>query len=110
MSNNSDIKNDSPAKALDFGRALDNLIIPIPELIGSCVEAKAVLIDLLDMLKDSEDSEAIENVKFVALTLSLCADFFNDALDEKAAKHTAAKRVAYLTRFRELLSEMMSNK
>ena len=104
------IKNDSPAKALDFGRALDNLIIPIPELIGSCVEAKAVLIDLLDMLRDSEESEAIENVKFVALTLSLCADFFNDALDEKAAKKTAWKRARVLSEFREHLKEIIKNK
>lgn len=110
MSNNSDIKNDSPAKALDFGRALDNLIIPIPELIGSCVEAKAALVDLLDMINDSDDLEVLETVKFVSFTLSMCADFFNDALDEEAARHTAAKRAAYLTRFRELLSDMMSNK
>lgn len=110
MGKSNTIQNDSPAKALDFGRALDNLIIPIPELIGSCVEAKAVLVDLLDMLRDSDDTEAIDNVKFVALTLSLCADFFNDALDEQAARHTAAKRAAYLTRFRELLSDMIRNK
>lgn len=110
MGKSNTIQNDSPAKALDFGRALDNLIIPIPELIGSCVEAKAVLVDLLDMLRDSDDTEAIDNVKFVALTLSLCADFFNDALDEQAARHTAAKRAAYLTRFRELLGDMIKNK
>lgn len=110
MGKSNTIQNDSPAKALDFGRALDNLIIPIPELIGSCVEAKAVLVDFLDMLRDSDDTEAIDNVKFVALTLSLCADFFNDALDEQAARHTAAKRAAYLTRFRELLSDMIRNK
>lgn len=110
MGKSNTIQNDSPAKALDFGRALDNLIIPIPELIGSCVEAKAVLVDFLDMLRDSDETEAIDNVKFVALTLSLCADFFNDALDEQAARHTAAKRAAYLTRFRELLSDMIRNK
>ena len=110
MGKSNTIQNDSPAKALDFGRALDNLIIPVPELIGSCVEAKAVLLDLLDMIRDSEDTEPVENLRFVSFTLSLCADFFNDALDEDAAKHTASKRAAYLTRFREFLVDMIKNK
>ena len=104
MSNNSDIKNDSPAKALDFGRALDNLVIPLPELIGSCIESKAILMDLMDVIDGSEE---MEGIKFINFTLSLCADFFSDAQDEEAAKHTAAKRAASLTKFREYLSDII---
>lgn len=106
MSKNTNNTN-SPAKALDFGRALDNLVIPIPEIIASCIEAKALLMDLMDV---TDDNEELEGIKFVNFTLSLCADFFNDALDEEAAKHTAAKRTAHLTRFREIISEMIKNK
>ena len=107
MNNNSDIKNDSPAKALDFGRATQNLVIPIPEIIGLCVESKAVLMDLLDL---TDDSEEIEAIKFVNLTLSICADFFGDALDEEAAKKTAWKRSQELMKFREYLKEIINNK
>ena len=107
MNNNSDIKNDSPAKALDFGRATQNLVIPIPEIIGLCVESKAVLMDLLDL---TDDSEEIEAIKFVNLTLSICADFFGDALDEDAAKKTAWRRSQELMKFREYLKEIINNK
>ncbi len=109
MGKSNTIQNDSPAKALDFGRALDNLIIPIPELIGSCVEAKAALVALLDMINDSDDLEVLETVKFVSFTLSMCADFFGDALSEGNAKHTASRKAAYLTKFREVLNNMMNN-
>ena len=106
MSNNK-IHTESTAKALDFGRALNNLVIPIPEIIASCIEAKALLMDLMDV---TDDNDELEGIKFVNFTLSLCADFFNDALDEEAAKHTAAKRAAYLTKFREIISETIKNK
>lgn len=105
MSNNTTNLDNSPAKALDFGRALGNLIIPIPELIGSCIESKAILMDLLNVNGCSEDAEVMDNIKFVSLTLSLCADFFSDAMDEEAAKHTAAKHTACLAKFRELIKE-----
>ena len=107
MSNSNTIQNESPAKALDFGRAVENLIIPLPELVGLCVESKAVLMDLIDL---TDDSEEIEGIKFVNLTLSLCADFIGDALDEEAAKKTAWKRARVLSEFREHLKEIIKNK
>ena len=91
------------SKALDFGRASKNLVIPIPELVGLCVESKAVLMDLLSLTGDSED---IEGIKFVNFTLSICADFFGDALDEEAAEKTAFKRTRDLMTFREHLKEI----
>ena len=109
MSNNTTNQDNSPAKALDFGRALGNLIIPIPELIGSCIESKAILMDLLNGNECSEDTEVMDNIKFVSLTLSLCADFFSDAMDEEAAKNTAAKRAEHLAKFREYIKEMIKN-
>lgn len=106
MSKDNTTQDTRTSKALDFGRAYKNLVIPIPELVGLCVESKAVLMDLLNLTDDSED---IEGIKFVNFTLSLCADFFGDALDGEAAGKTELKRTRDLMTFREHLKEIMSN-
>lgn len=98
------ILNNPSIEAADFDRPIGNLIVPLPELVGMCVESKAILMDLLDYI---EDREQTEQIRFVNLALSFCADFLADALDEEAAKKTAWKRTRDLIRFREFLEEVV---
>ena len=94
-------------KGLNFERALDNIIIPIPELIGSCVTAKAMLTDLLT---DTTDEDNIEDIKFISFVLTLCADFFGDALEESNSRLTAARRARDLEKFREYVKNIINEK
>jgi len=103
MDNGNDINN----KVLDFDRALGNLIVPLPELVGSCVAAKAIL---LDLLSDTDEAEEIEGIKFISFILSICTDFFEDAMEESNAKLTAARLARDLTKFREYLTNMINDK
>lgn len=92
-------------KGLNFKRALDNIIIPLPELIGSCVTAKAMLTDLLT---GTEDDDNIEDINFISFVITLCADFFSDALEESNSRLTAARRTRDLAIFREYIKNIIN--